>query len=60
MSQSAFQNAMAQLEKAVKILGLEENIYAQLKAPQRSLKVYIPVKEGIQTLVEPGSPLSRG
>src|SRR3989338_4270211 len=44
MSQSAFQNAMAQLEKAVKILGLEENIYAQLKAPQRSLKVYIPVK----------------
>jgi len=44
MSQSAFQNAMAQLEKAVKILGLEENIYAQLKAPQRSLKVSIPVK----------------
>ena len=44
MSQSAFQNAMVQLEKAVKILGLEENIYAQLKSPQRSLKVSIPVK----------------
>lgn len=44
MSQSAFQNAMAQLEKAVKILGLEQNIYAQLQVPQRSLKVSIPVK----------------
>lgn len=44
MSQSAFQNAMAQLEKAVKILGLEENIYAQLKQPVRLLTVSIPVK----------------
>ena len=44
MSQNAFQNAMAQLEKAVKILGLEENIYTQLKSPQRTLKVSIPVK----------------
>ncbi len=44
MSQSAFTNAMAQLEKAAKILNLEENVYAQLRAPQRTLTVSIPVK----------------
>ncbi|MBU0546482.1 Glu/Leu/Phe/Val dehydrogenase [Patescibacteria group bacterium] len=44
MSQNAFTNAMAQLEKAVKILNLDENIFEQLKQPQRILTVSIPVK----------------
>ena len=40
----AFQNAMAQLEQVKKIIGLDENIYEQLREPQRILTVAIPVK----------------
>jgi len=44
MPQTAFQNAMSQLDKAAKILNLDENIYTQLKQPLRELVVSIPVK----------------
>lgn len=39
-----FQNALKQLEEVKEIIGLEENIYEQLKRPQRILEVAIPVK----------------
>lgn len=41
---SAFANAMAQLDKAAKILDLNPSIYVQLQQPQRLLTVSIPVK----------------
>ena len=44
MSQSAFTNAMAQLEKSAKVIGLDKNIHEQLKQPKRLLTVAIPVK----------------
>lgn len=40
----AFSGALKQLEKIQKIVNLEENIYEQLKSPQKFLAVSIPVK----------------
>ena len=39
-----FSGALKQLEKIKKIINLEENIYEQLKSPQKFLEVSIPVK----------------
>ncbi|TAN32732.1 Glu/Leu/Phe/Val dehydrogenase [Patescibacteria group bacterium] len=39
-----FEGALKQLEKTRKLISLEENIYAQLKAPKRFLQVSIPVR----------------
>lgn len=44
MSQSAFDNALSQLDKAAKILNLDPQIHTQLKQPQRLFTVSIPVK----------------
>lgn len=40
----AFVGALKQLEKTKKVVNLEENIYEQLKSPQKFLAVSIPVK----------------
>lgn len=39
-----FQGTLKQLEKVSQMIGLEENIYEQLKSPQKFLAVSIPVK----------------
>ena len=39
-----FENAMAQLDKAAKVMNLDKNIHAILKQPDRVLTVSIPVK----------------
>ncbi|MFA4831213.1 MAG: Glu/Leu/Phe/Val dehydrogenase [Patescibacteria group bacterium] len=39
-----FQNAMAQLDKAAKIMNLDKNVHEILKQPDRLLTVSIPVK----------------
>lgn len=44
MSQSAFANAMSQLDKAARVMNLDKNIYEILKSPDRVLTVSIPVK----------------
>jgi len=44
MSKTAFENAMLQLDKAVKIMNLDNGIYKQLQQPERLLTVAIPVK----------------
>src|SRR3989344_2893658 len=44
MPENAFTNALAQLEKAAKILNLPVSIHDQLKQPQRLLTVSVPVK----------------
>jgi len=44
MANSAFDNAMSQLDKAAQILKLEENILAKLKQPDRVLSFDIEVK----------------
>jgi len=44
MSQSAFDNAMSQLDKAAKVMNLDKNIYEILKSPDRVLTVSVPVK----------------
>ena len=41
---SPFANAMSQLDKAAKIIGLEKNIHEQLRQPKRMLTVSIPVR----------------
>ena len=42
--QTPFENALAQLEKAAKIMGLDKNVYEILKQPDRVLTVSIPVR----------------
>ncbi len=42
--QNPFENALVQLEKAAKIMDLDENIYEILKQPDRVLMVSVPVK----------------
>src|SRR3989339_1414620 len=44
MSQSAFDNAMSQLDKAAKVMNLDKNIHEILKSPDRVLIVSVPVK----------------
>lgn len=44
MKNDAFANAMNQLEQVQKLIHVDENIFAQLQAPQRILEVSIPVK----------------
>ncbi|MEK7097463.1 MAG: Glu/Leu/Phe/Val dehydrogenase dimerization domain-containing protein, partial [Patescibacteria group bacterium] len=39
-----FENALKQLEEVKNLIKLEDNIYSQLKAPQKILEVSIPVK----------------
>ncbi len=41
---TAFENALEQLHKAGKILKLDKNILTQLEAPERLIKVSVPVK----------------
>lgn len=44
MSHSAFENAMAQLDKAAKILNLEENTLALLRRPNKFHEVVLEIK----------------
>src|SRR3989339_2227142 len=44
MSQSAFDNAMSQLDKAAKVMNLDKDIHEVLKQPDRVLTVAVPVK----------------
>ena len=43
MAQNAFDNAMAQLEKAANIMDLDTSIHTVLKQPERVLTVAIPI-----------------
>lgn len=44
MHNNPFVGALKQLEKVKNLINLDENIYAQLQAPQKFLEVSIPVK----------------
>ncbi len=41
---NAFENAMSQLDKAAKVINLEEEILNFLKVPDRTIQVQVPVK----------------
>lgn len=41
---NAFQNAMSQLDKAAKIIGLDKEVHEYLKIPDRVIQVKVPVK----------------
>ena len=44
MSESAWQQALSQLDQAAAIMGLDENIHRVLRYPKRALEVAVPVR----------------